>query len=408
MSSQKTLIKIKFPSFFLTLNKLTKRRTACMEDFSNLFTTLRYKDLSLLLSGKHPETRAGWLKCKWVKYSSGFKINCKARLSSKTNPRKSGQWPFDECQKLDQYAIEYLQCNGNSGCDHTAEINGKCAVKIKLVYKQGKQCEVYSNSVKPYHGKNFVPTQFLSDRDKIKIDKQTSINRGTKPTQMHKYLIKNGCTGTKTQISNYIYYKNNKNFTANYWNDLYTYTTRFKNFIYPSKSSEIKNKIVIIKFNKKCLNFVTRKMSEEDSIVGLDAQFKNNKERIPLFILCAQTKEFVTVPGFIIITESVGQLGEALAILKNWLSVKGIVWKCWVMIDKDSSERAALFSNSLKFLLCEFHIMKALEPRIAKIPKKLRCQAIFYFKKVQRSSTKIELNGNIRQMKQWCEKNNLD
>ena len=93
---------------------------------------------------------------------------------------------------------------------------------------------------------------------------------------------------------------------------------------------------------------------------GLDAQFKQNTDQLPLYVLCTQNDKFNTIPGFIFLLSSntVKLVTLALKKIKNYLENLGVAFKAFIMIDKCEIERQAAANIGVRTLLCEFHAIK--------------------------------------------------
>ena len=104
-----------------------------------------------------------------------------------------------------------------------------------------------------------------------------------------------------------------------------------------------------------CLKEFLIHIKDPSSVVGYDAQYKNNKERLPVWIVCAQSHDFSTVLGFVIITEDSTEevLKDSLDALENYLNQLGIGWSSYVMIDKSEEERDWKAISSMRVPQCK-------------------------------------------------------
>ena len=137
-------------------------------------------------------------------------------------------------------------------------------------------------------------------------------------------------------------------------------------------------------------------------IASFDAQWKNNKERLPLWILAAQSASFETIPGFVLVTQDASEvtITAALQKVKELMLSAGAEWKSCVMIDKDRAEWNSIRACGLRPFLCQFHVMKALYPEFKLLPSEAeKANAMLLFKRVARSKSDEETDVNIAKMK---------
>ena len=143
-------------------------------------------------------------------------------------------------------------------------------------------------------------------------------------------------------------------------------------------------------------------ISDAKGMVGFDAQWKNNKQRLPLWILTAQSDSFESIPGYVLVTQDAREstITSALTKVKEILADSGIQWLASVMIDKDRAEWNSIKSIGLKPFLCEFHVMKSLFKLFKLLPTEAeKANAMKLFKKVARSTTHSEITANIAKFK---------
>ena len=94
----------------------------------------------------------------------------------------------------------------------------------------------------------------------------------------------------------------------------------------------------------------------------MDATYKMCKLAIPLFFLVVKTNvNYCVIGEFIIQTEDMDSISEALQVFKHW-DQKGVHVNAW-MVDKQPAEQAELkqvFPDS-EIYLCDFHHLQAWE-----------------------------------------------
>lgn len=380
-----------------------------MNTYLHLLCEVKYNQVASFLLGKNEDYVLPWLYTKWIT-NTGFRIHPKATILKNSslenkNPRISNIWIYQNSE-FKYSCVEYLICNGKQGCKLNSE--GKCAVQLKLLYSN-KSCSIFAREAVPFHGSTFIPNKKLQTLGKSKLEILGKLrdNHRIKPTKIQKIFIKRGDSDipSRKQISNLIHYERNKEFSGNLWEDLLRIVRKNPEFIvYPKKQFD-KN-IIIIKFGPLQLTNFLEHLSDKNSVLGLDAQYKNNKERYPLHILCAQDAHFHTVPGFLIFSDTAKNLSHGISLIKEFALSQGFVWKAVTMIDKDIVEKNALENNGIKVILCDFHLMKALQPKFEKIQISRRAQSLLMFKKIQRSNSLSECNHNIKNMNDWCISNN--
>ena len=95
----------------------------------------------------------------------------------------------------------------------------------------------------------------------------------------------------------------------------------------------------------------------------MDAIYKMCKLAIPLFFLEVKTNvNYCVIGEFIIQTEDMDSISEALQVFKQHWDQKGVRVQAW-MVDKQLAEQAALkqvFPDS-EICLCDFHHLQAWE-----------------------------------------------
>src|SRR3990167_127884 len=323
--------------------------------------------------------------CGWKSDSSGFSLTL--GVKSNGNPRKiqSPEFTFPNPFYKKNLACEYLQCS----CQHQ--------IKVKLIYKKNLECQIYSrvmiNQLETIHPpkkkkeiKNSIKAEILNYRQQIPPMKPAQIMANL----TNKHPVDDiPAYSTIVDIVEYQSKKKRKNWEAVEGSILNSNNTIFYEVI-------AKNFIIIIKSNEFTFQKFRDKIEDSTEIVGLDAQYKNNKERYPLWILCAQ-ENYHTIPGFIIMSSSSSAKYLTIAIcqIKNYLNSIGSDWSASAMIDKDKSERKALVENGIKFYLCDFHVIKEIEKYFKHFGEN-KHDAFQKFKNLQRSKTEAE--KKIRKM----------
>ena len=171
------------------------------------------------------------------------------------------------------------------------------------------------------------------------------------------------------------------------------------------------NWMIILRSGEKTFQQFIDNVQSEESAIGLDAQFKNNLNHLPLWIICAQNDSYNTVPGFIIMAEKNNKniLKKAISEVIKYLKENDICWKATVMIDKDNVERYALDQNGLKIILCEFHLIKTISEKFKKkASPALQGKLFLLFKKISRASTVERRSMRIQNIEKFCEENSLE
>ena len=75
------------------------------------------------------------------------------------------------------------------------------------------------------------------------------------------------------------------------------------NYLVHIEPEDSENWFLILKSGPKTFEGFLDSVNSINGVVGLDAQFKNNVNRLPLWILCAQNSAMNTVPGYVIMGE---------------------------------------------------------------------------------------------------------
>lgn len=105
------------------------------------------------------------------------------------------------------------------------------------------------------------------------------------------------------------------------------------------------------------------------SNVGLDAIFKLNKLKWPVFALVTQDEAGHTWPiALALLSNNSGNaIKEFIKKVKD--RAEGYVdkWRPTFMIDKDAAEREAVVDTGFDFLLCDFHVQKLWREKVAKL-----------------------------------------
>ena len=168
--------------------------------------------------------------------------------------------------------------------------------------------------------------------------------------------------------------------------------------------------IVIIHFGEHLLKEFLTTISFT-SVMGMDAQFVNNKLRRPLYIVCAQDPlTFRTIPGFLALLGRNDQthVTKALQLISEFIDQRDIFFPSFVMIDKCETQRLAIQAVGAKPILCQFHLTQLLMKRYKAIPSEFRTDVCTQVLKIQRSANAEELAKNIGDMAIFCKANKLN
>ena len=377
-------------------------------------------DVASVLQGTHHDYQQEWLKTRWIQHAGGFKLSKGTSLPpgmkpATSNPRHTGDWILinGNANENDVVACDYIACNGKMQCSKPH--NNACSVILRISYYGDGSCSLFTESPNVSHGLNYLP-----DRNKLPMSRKTKghvekyafmIRPNMAPSNVRRILLSEfpnhhgdrSIVPTIPQISDHIGKLRAKK-RENVWN----YCLKLSNE-YPGQliniPSNVSPRFVVLRSTSRLFDEFSERIGNPDSVVGMDAQYKNNKERMPFWVICSQTKDFTTVPGFVIVgeTSKASVLTPALQVVKEFLEANGTPWKATVMIDKDKTERKALLSNDLRFILCEFHVAKAIKPLIKSIGS-LNGKADFIqgVKRIARSQTKKEQSDAIVRLKKIC------
>lgn len=366
-----------------------------MGKFTHPMSTICYTQLPSFLAGMM-EKEYPWSKCRWRTRKPGFCLNKGVTNEKKNNPRKSGDWLFVHSPSFfrKNVATDYLKC--------TSCLSG-CNVSVKLEYKPNKMVVIKSENLILSHG----VMDIIDSRADHVIRKEIITLRGSsmppmRPMQIFINLANTHGSNmpTLSQISEIIKYEDRKN------KQNFNLTSLLTNPNIVHYEENKRNFIIVIKSNPTAFNLFGASISNPDNIVGLDAQYKNNLERFPLWILCTQSEGYRTVPGFVMMSNSgtAAVLSKAIARIKQYLQDNGYHYRAITMIDKDEVERISLTQNGLRFYLCEFHLMKLLKKNFKCFGEKFN-SAIEKFKDIQRSTSLTEMKVNSTLFKAFCIEN---
>src|SRR3990167_1841406 len=390
-------------------------------------TTINFTELGLVLCGQHNSYPFDWMKVNWVQSRSGFKLNKSVKMdkTGRRNPRISGSINF---YPLPQFkgkylASEVLECPGGEKCKQP------CGVKLKIQYaKDMKNVDLFFTTT--FHGELFLPqlqikVPIFIKQVIIQNDKQTaSLGKyGTTPTSeflilslenaQHQISPVTCLLPTTKQIENILYYSRRKctNKNDGETTRLIKFVQECENVIYPPKNfHQFADPIVIVmKFNKVTMDMFVKSTNCDNSIIGMDSQYCNNSYRCPITILCTQTTEKVTVPGFVGFFSKSTEEAYYLFIqnIQKYLKEHhGYKLKGSAMIDKCAAERAALTRCGFKVLLCEFHIVRIFEATIRKNFKNntAAVECLRAIKKIQRADDLIEFEDACTALDSFCKR----
>lgn len=59
--------------------------------------------------------------------------------------------------------------------------------------------------------------------------------------------------------------------------------------------------LLVLRSGPRCHEAFAERATAHDGVIGLDAQYKNNRNRIPIFVVTAQNAHYETLPGYCIV-----------------------------------------------------------------------------------------------------------
>lgn len=391
-----------------------------MAIYQRLFCQVPVCEVPSLLAGQNPNWQQDWLKTTWTG-RDGLKINKnvkkpKGYRAVLHNPRYCGSWllEVDQGQTYSYLAFDILLCNGSHSCDRTS---GKCEVSIKLVYtdeENGVMCSLMVPNRAFSHGPMFKPNIAKLNlsgivRSQIIEMKKSHFKPHTIAAVISNKAKKDGISvnnahfvPTINQVREIIKYEN----SCERNDDLREEMDRFvanhaASVIYPKNQNYFMDSeeklVVVLRSGPICQSLFLPVITNEASMVGLDAQFRNNDQRFPVFVVTAQNSFFETVPGFVFFCEHADaeHIVKGLEVIKDYLLDLRLEWKATVMIDKDAAERKAILTAGLRFLLCEFHVEKLFRPWLEKsFDANERDTVRLMIKEIARSKDYTELEDN--------------
>lgn len=141
--------------------------------------------------------------------------------------------------------------------------------------------------------------------------------------------------------------------------------------------------VIIMAAREETLTEFIRLSKGGDFVWGMDSQYVNNAERLPLTVICCQNSSNQTIPGFVAISLRSDEESYTIILqkVKDHLKNHDIDFKRGhIMIDKDIAERNAVVNCGMRFLLCQFHIMRSISAKICKCfkEKKTECKLKFF------------------------------
>src|SRR3990167_1072814 len=220
----------------------------------------------------------------WKVHAGGFKLHPSAKNLQKNNPRKTGEWKFTTPENFSfrWVAFEYLKC---ASC-------AECPIRLRLVYKNGN-CVIKFNGKSQNGIRTPIPAQI---RQEILEMRNFSVVK-MKPKHIYinmtkKYSIKQ--LPPLSQINDIIKYEEWKS-RQNVDPDISEFCLD-NSCVFSEHFGD--DFIIILRSGPVCYDLFCANIRKKDKQVGLDAQFKNNKERFPLYLLCAQDESYHTIPGF--------------------------------------------------------------------------------------------------------------
>ena len=386
-----------------------------MADSGRLICELPVQDVPLFFQVELADHQYDWLKAQWIGGPNGFRVKpargripAAVKLDKSCNPRYSGLWMIEEQEnERGLIATEYVICNGAMGC--TKHRTFPCQVRLKLEYRSGGACKVFSMAESLKHGDHykFDPSKLRSTfllREKI-VKMGATAAPGLTSSAIQTMLMLEHPESSDPRvvpplsvISDTLYRARRQEKTGSPFGDVWTtlkdspYLAHFSPHWTPDGPE-----FVILISGEQCYQYFKSVVRGTSGAVGFDAQWKNNKERLPLWILTCQTRTFETIPGLVIVTQD-AKKKTLTAALRQCKSILDVAWTAPVMMDKDRAQWQAAKDAGLDCILCEFHVMKAIEPvfKLIHDPER-RAQALTCFKRIARAQSRQELNRAIRE-----------
>ena len=332
-------------------------------------------EIASVLEGTHLRFPQDWLKARWIQHAAGFKLLASASVPpgmklNSSNPRLSGTWSLvvETPDSNTIVAYDYIMCNGKMSC---TKIDDHCGMKFRISYYADGSCVLLAQNLVATHGLNFKSEPKLlrmTARTKLSVDKYVFLVRpNLQPSNVRRIMLSEtplyrdnpSLVPTVPMISDYIYRSRIKK-RKNVWEHCADLMKDYPDQIL-HHPEEGEPRFALFRSPKRLFESFCANVSSSDSVVGLDAQFKNNYERMPVWVISSQDDDYHTIPGFVIVGESSNAkiLTSAIAKVVSYLSEQGKSWKATTMLDKDKLEWKSLLDNGLKFIMCEFHVVKA-------------------------------------------------
>lgn len=363
-----------------------------------------------IFSSNNEDYHIKQLHYSWRSYKLKQHFTIKGKV---TNPRTTGSITFRKTQDehiLNYVLIEYLGCTSHV----------KCPVKIKFKHyctpQQIMMCDI--TYVKENIHSNESSTQQKKKKlhnPQVKEFVETTVD-STPQYAPNLLLIESERKFGNEKVPPLKIVQNwKRNFMKRKRmkrNDIQMIEDEFSdhsNFVKLYKKNQ--DFVVIFRSNNYSFKIFSDTVQKIGSVVGLDAQYKQNTKYYPLYILCSQNSNFNTIPGFIFMASAntVFLISKALEEIKLYLIQRGIIFNSTIMIDKCKIEKEAADQNKIPTILCEFHIIKLIKPIWNKyiINKDTQNEILLNFKEIARSTSVDIRNINIFSFNSICISNKL-
>ena len=377
-----------------------------------VWKTVKFEELNILLSGCHPDFPQVFFKCNWIQDSCGFRlakgVKKKDDTILKINPRICNKINFAPTVNFAKkyLASEGIVCSASSDCKL---INGKCGVALKLKYLKKNKVAIYVRNSD--HGPNFIGVDsrktphYIRTQIRDNDEKQRNLGKiGVTPfsTTMEMLAKNKNKEGEEKhteipvpkikEIENILYYCRKSKLKLDPMQELDEFVKASKSIVYPVNNNDYPVHcfdaglpvVIVLVANEQTIENFFKCCSEEFYVWGMDSQYVNNNLRLPLTIICAQNEHRETIPGFIALSLKSDEQHYTIILnsVKNYCKARLRRKVGYVMIDKCRAERNAAVSCGSHFLLCQFHILRTINGKINKLihkDEKTACIISFYF-----------------------------
>lgn len=376
----------------------------------NSIITLPSNSTYGLLNGSNEDYNIRELQYSWKAYK--LKKNKKIK-STVSNPRTTGSLSYKDSPDdhiFDFILIEYLSCTSHINCQvkiklkHYATPSHDFMCKITFVNEKIHETEItekkkeqitYDPKIKEYIRKQVIDYPQYSPHLLLLQVESMFGNDATPPLKVIQNWKRN--------------FINNMKKNRNDIQMIEDFYSRHENFVKLYRNND--DFVVIFRGNNYSFKLFKETVQKRGSVVGLDAQYKQNTEYYPLYIMCCQNSNYNTVPGFIFMASSntVSLISIALSEIKAYLLRFGIEFRSTLMIDKCKIEKEVADENNIPTILCEFHVIKLIKSVWRKYITNIEAQneLLLNFKEIARSTSILFRNIQISAFNILCISYNL-